>query len=173
MTFTIIDDSLSAMSDRGLRFLFDASGFPVGAGQDPRLTEREADDRWDDLRDGDCPVCIGEDGELYSVSYSYRLGEAFPAVWQRVSAAINQLRISDPEYRYEDVQGYYASANTGDAGELWRETMAVHVPAGVVVDCGVLGEYTAPEDPGCYTLWGYISNGCFEGIRWEPETQEG
>lgn len=172
MNFTMIDDSITAMADRGLHFLFDESGSPVGAGQDPRLTEREADDRWDDLRDGDCPVCIGEDGELYSVSYSYRLGEAFPAVWQRVSTAINQLRISDPEYRHEDVRDYYVSANTGDAGELWRQTMAVHVPAGVSVDCGAHGVYTAPDIPGRYTLWGYISNGSFAGFRWEPDLRE-
>ena len=82
---------------------------------------------------------------------------------------INQLHIIDPEYRYEDVRDYYPSPNTGDAGTLWRQTMAVHVPAGETVDCGGHGRFSAPKTPGLYTLWGYVSNGCHEGICWEEE----
>lgn len=80
-----------------------------------------------------------------------------------------QMHTNDPEFLWERVRDYYVSENTGNAGELSRHTMFVHIPAGETVRDGMGRTHRAPQESGLYTMWGYTSNGSYEFSRWEPE----
>ena len=78
------------MKEYGYKFLFDADHAPVGFGrsaeaeEDRRTYERRYNYAVDSLYDAACPICIGEDGELYGVQYEYAENGFEPYVWQRV-----------------------------------------------------------------------------------------
>lgn len=81
----------------------------------------------------------------------------------------SQLHTNHPDFRWEAVDDYFVSTNTGDAGELSRHTAFVHVPGGQTVCDGWGRTRRAPDGGGLYTLWMYTSNGSYEFSRWEME----
>lgn len=84
MKFTKVYDEEFAMKKRGFKFVF-VNEEPLGFGHDPRLQGNILDREVDSMYDGDCPVCSGEDGQLYGVEYCYIHGALVPGVWQRVT----------------------------------------------------------------------------------------
>lgn len=89
MKFEIIDNRELDITGKGYKWADDPLQFDREVLDDIRRTRGEnyADGLSDKLFDGYCPICRGDDGELYSVLFDFGGDAPRPVFWYMVEAA--------------------------------------------------------------------------------------